>query len=315
MKNNSFKFLAVVVSLALSMSAFAQASNQSDPDEVSPKVAHAGQVSVGLEFNPVAAFNATSPSALAGAGKFLFKDFIGPQEKQPNEMFFLAQNPMVSIATKYKITDRMAFKGSVGFSGGVVNYKEYIADDAAKAMNPLSEAQVADRISMHFTGGGVTAGLEFNAGKKSVRFIGGFGLKYAWGGGYANITYGNVMTDANIKPTSMAKIDTINTFPGTVQMDYARPVKQYGVGISHGIGLYANVGIEWFFIKNASLNFTADITPLMVAFQPQTYVIYEGFNKFNGTVGEYDKLVSPGSTYLLYGTDNLGCTLSLHYYF
>lgn len=115
----------------------------------------------------------------------------------------------------------------------------------------------------------------------------------------------------------MGKIEDHNNFDpsAVVQMDYARPVKQYNVGVNQGIGLYAQIGIEWFFIPRVSLGATLDITPLMVAWQPQTYVQYEGFNKFSGAVENYNQLISPGSMYLLYGTENLSCTISLNYYF
>lgn len=319
MKNNLLKVLSVALAALMSAGLYAQTNDnkpaKEDADGYSLKAARAGQVSIGLEFNPVAAAKSTSASALAGTGKFMFKDVIGPQYSKPQEMFFLAQNPMASFAVKYKISEVIAIKGSIGFSGGVCNYREYVQDDAAVAKNPLSEAQVADLISFHYTGGGINFGVEFTGGKKSLRFIGGVGLKYAWGGGYSNVSYGNQITSANQKPTTMAKIDTINKFPGAVQMEYGRPVKQYGVGVSQGVGIYASAGIEWFFIKNVSLGFTVDIVPLMVAFQPQTYVIYEGYNKYSGQVDNYNQLVSPGSTYLLYGTDNIGCTLALHYYF
>lgn len=315
MKKNILKGFAVAAMMLFVSGAMAQTSNSENADEYSPKAARAGQFSIGIEFNPVAAANAASPSSLAGVGKFMFKDVIGVQVKQPQEMFFLAQNPMASIAMRYKFSEKLAFKASVGFSGGVMNYREYVQDDAAVAANPLSEQKVADMISFHYTGGGVSLGVEFTGGKKSLRFIGGAGLKYSWGGGYANIKYGNQITSINQKPSCIAKIDTINTFPGAVQMEYGRPVKQYGIGISHGIGIYASLGIEWFFIKNVSLCATVDITPIMVAFQPQTYVIYEGYNQYSGAVEQYNDLVSPGSTYLLYGTDNIGCTLGLNYYF
>ena len=78
---------------------------------------------------------------------------------------------------------------------------------------------------------------------------------------------------------------------------------------------YANLGVEWFFMKNVSLGATVDITPLMVAFQPQTYTTYEGFDKYHNQVAQYNDLVSPGSCYLLYGTDNIGVNISFHYYF
>ena len=211
----------------------------------------------------------------------------------------------------------MAFKASIGFSGGYVNYREYVDDDKALALNPMSEAQVADAVMLDYKGGGITAGLEFNAGK-NLRFVGGFGLMYSFGGGDVQFEYGNQMTAANQHPTTMEKIDkNINEFAssGCTWMDYGRPLKQYNVGVSHGIGIYANLGLEWFFMKNASLGATVDLTPIMVAFQPQTYTIYEGFDKYHGEVAQYNDLVSPGSTYVLYGTENIGVNISLHYYF
>ena len=70
-----------------------------------------------------------------------------------------------------------------------------------------------------------------------------------------------------------------------------------------------------------SLGAAVTFTPVMVMFQPQTYTTYEAYTKLaiqgkpdDGSVIEYNKLVSPGSTGLLYGTDNFGLRLSLNYY-
>ena len=50
------------------------------------------------------------------------------------------------------------------------------------------------------------------------------------------------------------------------------------------------------------------------AFQPQTYTVYEGFSTKTGKVEQVNGLVSPGSNALLYGTQNIGCRISLTYY-
>lgn len=314
MKNIYSRILTAVAASLFVMGMNAQ-EQASESNSSSDKVAKAGQVSIGIDFNPIVAAKSSSASTVASVGKFMFKDVISEKEKTPNEMFFLAQKPMLAIAVKYKLSDVIAFKGSIGFSGGKMSYREYVRDDAAYYNNPLSNAQVYDVINFSYTGGGVQAGVEFSGGKKSLRFIGGIGLQYSFGGGSASMQYGNSVTSANQTPTCMDKITALNDYSGSVQMDYARPVTQYGVGISHGIGLYANMGVEWFFIKNVSLAATVDITPIMVAFQPQTYITYEGYNKYSGLVEEYNRLVSPGSTYLLYGTDNIGMSISLNYYF
>ena len=314
---NKIKVITVSLLCALSMGAMAQ--TEKEAKVYTPEV---GSMAIGVQFNPVAAAQGGSAASFSSVGQFLYGSetedgIIKNAEAKPNQMYILAQQPMVSILYKYQAKEHMAFKASIGFSGGYVNYREYVNDDKALALNPMSAAQVADAVMLDYKGGGITAGLEFNAGK-NLRFVGGFGLMYSFGGGEVNFAYGNQITEANQHPTTMEKIDkNINEYAssGCTWMDYGRPVKQYNVGVSHGIGIYANLGLEWFFMKNVSLGATVDLTPIMVAFQPQTYTIYEGYDKYNGKVAQYNDLVSPGSTYVLYGTENIGVNISFHYYF
>ena len=314
---NKIKVITVSLLCALSMGAMAQTEK-----EVKVYTPEVGSSAIGVNFNPVAATQGGSAASFSSVGQFLYgteteDGIIKGAEAKPNQMYILAQQPMVSISYKYQAKEHMAFKASIGFSGGYVNYREYVNDDKAMALNPMSEAQVADAVKLDYKGGGITAGLEFNAGK-NLRFVGGFGLMYSFGGGEVNFAYGNQITEANQHPTTMEKIDkNINEFAssGCTWMDYGRPVKQYNVGVSHGIGIYANLGLEWFFMKNVSIGATVELTPIMVAFQPQTYTIYEGFDNYHGQVAQYNDLVSPGSTYVLYGTENIGVNISFHYYF
>ena len=91
------------------------------------------------------------------------------------------------------------------------------------------------------------------------------------------------------------------------------------------------MGIEWFFIGRMSLTAAITFTPLMVMFQPQTYATFEGVQtkdiwyengtkkQTDRTKPEYDVVkfshrVSPGSTALLYGTENLGFRIGFNYY-
>jgi hypothetical protein len=318
MKTN-IKVAALSLLCACSVAVMAQENNAKEAKVYAPEV---GSSAIGVNFNPVAAAQGGSAASFSSVGQFLYgteteDGIIKNAEAKPNQMYILAQQPMVSISYKYQAKEHMAFKASIGFSGGYVNYREYVNDDKAMALNPMSEAQVADAVMLDYKGGGITAGLEFNAGK-NLRFVGGFGLMYSFGGGEVNFAYGNQITAVNQHPTTMEKIDkNINEFAssGCTWMDYGRPVKQYNVGVSHGIGLYANLGLEWFFMKNVSIGATVELTPIMVAFQPQTYTIYEGFDNYHGQVAQYNDLVSPGSTYVLYGTENIGVNISFHYYF
>ncbi len=317
--NIKAKYILASALCALGMSAFAQADKEKEAKVYTPEV---GSFAIGVNFNPVAAAQGGSAASFSTVGQFLYGSdsedgIIKNAEGKPNQMSILAQQPMVAFSFKYQLKEHTAFKASVGFSGANITYREYVNDDRALALNPMAEDQVADAVNLNYTGGGITAGLEFSAGK-NLRFVGGAGLMYSFGGGDVNFKYGNTITALNQHPTTMEKIDkNINEFAssGCTWMDYGRPVKQYNVGISHGLGIYVNLGLEWFFMKNASLGATVDLTPIMVAFQPQTYTIYEGYDNYNGKVAQYNDLVSPGSTYLLYGTENIGVNISLHYYF
>ena len=96
---------------------------------------------------------------------------------------------------------------------------------------------------------------------------------------------------------------------------YARPVESYNQGYIHGIGFSVDMGLECFVAESLSLGLALNFTPVMFTFQPQTWTVYEGFNSNSGSVMEFNSLVSPGSNAVLYGTENIGCRISLNYYF
>ena len=275
----------------------------------------AGDMAVGVNFNPIA--TSKSVRDITSPGNFVGDKIVELNDKSsyPDQMFFLAQDPMISLQLKYMLSDHSAFKARVGFSGAVLNYREYVRNDAAFALDELSQEVVTDLARCRFVNGGVTLGMEFSKGER-LRFVGGFGLVYAFGGGSMDYFYGNAMNAYNPHPSTMAKVDEkLSEFQENAAMSYARPLRQYTSGICHAVGLNGSMGVEWFFIPKVSLGAEVSIVPVMVAFQPKTYVTYEGVNRFTGDVQEFPAFISKGSTYLLYGTDNISLNISLHYYF
>lgn len=303
---NLFKYSIACTLLFVAMSAYAQ--QKPIPEGFLPS---AGSTAIGFSINPVAGIKAN--------GIFKTGDFIGNsvahQGSYPYQMFLLAQSPMASISVKHKFSDLLALKASVGFSGAYFNYREYVYDDVARFNNPLSEDVVEDNIRFSMAGGGALIGMEFTGGNRKLRFTGGLSLMYSFGGGSMLFKYGNTITAANQKPTCIQLIsDSLNDYTSNGDVTYARPIKRYTSGVEHGIGIMCDLGIEWFFAERLSLGANVTFAPIVVAFQPQTYIIYEGYSKAQGATVEYNKLISPGSTTLLYGTENIGLVLSLHYY-
>ena len=112
-----------------------------------------------------------------------------------------------------------------------------------------------------------------------------------------------------------------------------RPTDRFNIGYTNGIGFTCDMGIEWFFAGKMSLTAAITFTPLMVLFQTETYATFEGLQtltvkydnggnysstadlaKADYKVVKFDRPVSPGSTALLYGTENLGFRIGFNYY-
>jgi len=143
-------------------------------------------------------------------------------------------------------------------------------------------------------------------------------IMYTIAGGQMYFKYGNAMTDLNHVPSSMPMTQSGGDLNNYVDkgwgIAYGRPIKRSNIGYIHGLGLSADAGLEFFLAENISLSAALNFTPVMVTFQPQTYSVFEGFSTKTGRVEQVNGLVSPGSNSLLYGTQNIGCRISLTYY-
>jgi hypothetical protein len=296
---------ATMLVLAVTFSAQAQLTDL-------PK---AGSHSVGFSINPISGIRANS---IFKAGDFIGNS-LAAQGASPYQMFILG-DPLVSIRYNYKITKVVGFRANIGFSGANFDYKEYVQDDLEVQDDPLSTAQVEDIIKYKMSGGGIGIGLEFTGGEKQLRFVGGFGLVYSFGGGSMKFNYGNEMSDDNTNPTIMPIIrDSLSFFSGYSDFTGTRPLKRYNTGVIHAIGLTVDAGVEWFFapktLPRISLGASVNLTPFIMAFQPGTYTTYEGHSLDEDEYMEFTKKVSSGSRYTLFGTENIGVQISLNYHF
>lgn len=311
--------LALVLTILslMTVSVFAQSKAERGP-KYSPK---AGDWSIGFTFNPatLAYKQQLQPSAGTFAGEFLTE--LGENNKQ---MFILSQDPLASFRFKYHVSEKIAMRASIGILGSNVNYREYVTDDAAVAINPLSQNKVADQATSNLNGGSLLLGAEYKAGKGPLRFVIGLNAMYSIAGGSMSFKYGNILSEYNQAPSTMPLMKipstpdekSLNQYKNPVLgIAYARPTGRYNVGYVQGLGLTMDMGLEWFCIDRISIGAAMTFTPFMYMWQPQTYTTYEGFSSLTGKVEQYNDLVSPGSSAILYGTENIGIALSLNYYF
>ncbi len=305
------KIAIIIAALLAAMPLFAQKEQKFTPKK--------GDVSFGITVNPM---SLGSLKYQPEAGDFSGV-FIGGLGANPKQMYFLAKDPLAALQLKFRMSQSLSFRASVGIDGSIINYKEYVIDDVARNANPLSDQKVVDVIHNKMNGIYTTLALEYNKTFGQFQFNAGFGLQYVIGGGGMTFDYGNAFSKVTgWKPSVIPMLDmgtdpdqTLNTFPGGLDIAWARPVERYNIGYNHGFGLTFDMGIEWFFTGRLSLGAAITLVPVMFVLQPQTWTIYEGYSATADKVMKYNALVSPGSNALLYGTESLSLRLGLNYYF
>ncbi len=332
------KFFIVAMALFLALGVSAQKKQVYNPQ--------GGDFSIGVTFNPLAIKNHDyQPDMNAWSG-----DFVKGLGGTPKQMFILSTDPLVSFMIGYHFSDLVSLRANIGVTGSNVNYRQYVRDDAhLKESENADLAWKYDAVKSKLNGTTIGLGLEFTKPFGRLAFVGGFGIQYAIGGGSMAFTYGNALTkdltgDGDHLPSqmSMTSLDgdgTLNEWK-TRYMDAiighedeyvyattgsgsslkitptcARPVERRNVGMIHGIGITADMGIEYFFAGRMSIGASVSFIPIMVVFQPQTYTKYEVYNKKTDESEIWDQaLVSPGSRALLYGTQNIGLRFAFKYY-
>ena len=308
------RIMLVLGALVISAGVLMAEETAKDPKNHVPEV---GSVAIGFTFN-VASFatqmSAAQPAADSHIGDYLF-DAANGLWATPASMYIMSQDPVAALRVKYRMTEHLNLRASIGFNGSHVDYSEYVRDDLAFALDPNSENKVVDHVKSDVNSSNFAVGVEFTAGPRNLKFVAGVNLLYAFAGGKMDFTYGNKVTAANPAPTSLIGGTPYDDFAGGKGIIWGRPLERKNAGFSHGIGLQADMGIEWFFIDHLSLGAVVTFTPFMFIKQSQTYTVYEGFSAATNQVEQYNKLVSPGSWACLYGTQNLGLQLSLNYYF
>ncbi|MBO7396457.1 MAG: hypothetical protein J6T89_00170 [Bacteroidales bacterium] len=318
------KFILVSTIVLLSLtSAFAQGKKT----EIK-----AGDISFGVNVNPMTAFAESKWKPEDGAFSGAWTKDIGDV---PAQMYILSKDPVASFKLRFHMSESVALRAQLGITGSIINQKDYVQDDYSHYLSPVSENKVVDQVSSKLNAASLGLALEMIKGNGPLKFNASIGVLYAIAGGSMDFKYGNPFNkdwNGNV-PTSTAytqkleggnKVaDSLNDGApvGHLGITYARPLKRFNVGYTNALGISIDMGVEWFFAGQMSLGAALTFTPVMLLFQPQTYTTYEGFTTMavqggsdEGSVIEYNKLVSPGSTGILYGTDNFGLRLSLNYY-
>lgn len=216
--------------------------------------------------------------------------------------------PTVSIMGKYMLTDEWAVRANVGLMISSANDKAYSPDDKALLTNPFSEAKVVDGARYDRNGMSMLLGAEYRKGARRIQGVFGAGLLFAFQNSKETYSWGNALTEINQSPTSHAFANMPTPPTGY------RALKQNGAGSDFYLGLTGSAGIEWFVAPKIALGAEVNLS-LYYIFGTQTYVESEGYNATLGKVETRTDLYAPGSNGIYFGTESLGGSLYMTFYF
>ena len=216
--------------------------------------------------------------------------------------------PDVSIMGKYMLTDEWALRANVGIMVRSEYDRRYVKDDKAALLNPLSNDKVIDKAHHSRNGMSIAVGAEYRKGSKRVQGVFGAGLLFAFQNDKTTYSWGNEMTTINQNP-SIAFDRNNETMLGD-----NRILKNNGQGSDFYTGITGSAGVEWFIAPKISLGAEVNLS-LYYLFGNQTYIESEGYNTSTQKIETRTDLVSPGNRGFYIGTDSLGGSLNMTFYF
>ena len=216
--------------------------------------------------------------------------------------------PDVSIMGKYMLTDEWALRANVGIMVRSEYDRRYVKDDKAALLNPLSNDKVIDKAHHSRNGMSIAVGAEYRKGSKRVQGVFGAGLLFAFQNDKTTYSWGNEMTTINQNP-SIAFDRNNETMLGD-----NRILKNNGQGSDFYTGITGSAGVEWFIAPKISLGAEVNLS-LYYLFGNQTYIESEGYNTSTQKIETRTDLVSPGNRGFYIGTESLGGSLNMTFYF
>ena len=260
----------------------------------------AGDWSIGFDAVPVLKyvgnlFNGTSGNSLESLGGQPITNHLEGYEKGDIA-------PDVSITGKYMLTNEWAIRANVGFMVRTTLDNAYVTDDKAAALDPLSDAKVIDQCKTSKNGASLMLGAEYRKGKKRVQGVFGMGALFGVKQQKTVYSYGNALTALNQLPSQAWN-----------QGDAYRIDSQKGASDVF-VGLTGSAGVEWFVAPKISLGAEVNLS-LYYVFGGQTWTTSTGYNSVLNKVEQKTDIVSPGSDYFGFGTDNIGGSLYVSFYF
>ena len=227
-------------------------------------------------------------------------DYLGGEPVTTSE-FKNSILPDVSIMGKYMLSDSWGVRANVGLMFGTDKEKRYVQDDKALLLNPFDETKLIDQRNITKNGLSLMLGAEYRTGSDRIQGVFGAGVLLGVISQKTTYHYANAVTSVNQQPSS--------AWPSGAY----RPLK---VKADNGVfyGITGSAGVEWFVAPKVSLGAEVNLS-LYGINSGQQYTESEGYNSSITQVEIRTDLTSPGDGKVRFGTENLGGSLYMAFYF
>lgn len=225
------------IALFLSACVFAVGAATAQESAKTVEYPSAGSFGVGIEASPIL--------------DFVGNMFNGTADQESSSRWDKGD---YTIHGRYFLTDNSAVRVHLRFNPNE-NKKvttKFVQDDAAKALNPLSNDKVEDKMVEWKSDWRIAAGYQMFRGNGPLKGFYGGDVFYRYQKESTNYYYGNTMNSANIAPT------TTNFVTGTAANLSERVQNNYKSGV-HSLGLIGFTGAEYYFMSNACVGFEVGV--------------------------------------------------------
>ena len=255
-----------------------------------------GDVAFGIDVKPMFKyigniFNGSSDNDL---------DYLGGEPVSAKE-FKSEILPEVSIMGKCMVSDSWAIRANVGVLLKTDMERAYVQDDKNAMLNPFDESKLLDKKNTSKNGMSLMLGTECRKGSDRIQGVLGMGLLFGVISEKITYDYANAVTSVNQQPSS--------AWP-------SGPYRPLCVRAVNGVfyGVTGSVGVEWFVAPKVSVGTEVNLS-LYGINGGQEYLESEGYNTSTKKVEVRTDLTSPGNNKLCLGTESLGGSLYMAFYF
>lgn len=213
--------------------------------------------------------------------------------------------PTVSIMGKYMFSDNWGVRANVGLMLGKDTDREYVIDDKQAVLDPFNESKLIDTRQTAKNGMSLMLGAEYRKGSKRIQGVFGMGVLFGFYNQNISYDFANAVTPLNDHPTSASWVKNCK--------NGYRIVNEKTEG-NLFYGITGSAGVEWFVAPKVSLGAEVNLSLYHIN-GGQLYTQSEGYNNVTQQFVERTDLTSPGNDKLRFGTENLGGSLYMAFYF